>query len=244
MYPWSPIAYRRQLGEPPILDRPSRNEPVQREEVRLGRCWQRDQVVHQVLTMPLGTYEHEIRTVHGQHSPSVSWVEHWLIGIPGLWEPLWEEIAAKLAADHAKWNTPELRAIVGAPRVHILAPRPELKGSRIAGSFPPHTAVREYVCEHCARPYLGVELRGNQRVAVCSDHCEHERSKAVERRWRHDAGISNSNNALRANRRAEARSGRVCEHCGQSFEAARSTRRFCSDICRVRWHRTNPQAAQ
>lgn len=26
---------------------------------------------------------------------------------------------------------------------------------------------------------------------------------------------------------------RQCDHCGRSFEAVRSTRRFCSDACRV-----------
>jgi hypothetical protein len=87
----------RQAGDLPALDRPLRNEPVRREEVRLVRRRLRDQVVNQVATMPLGTYEHEIRTMHGQ-----SWVEHWFVGVPGLWQPLWEEIAATIAADNAK----------------------------------------------------------------------------------------------------------------------------------------------
>jgi len=34
----------------------------------------------------------------------------------------------------------------------------------------------------------------------------------------------------------QARAGRKCEHCGVGINAARSTRRFRSYICRVRAH--------
>jgi len=32
-----------------------------------------------------------------------------------------------------------------------------------------------------------------------------------------------------------------CEQCGTEFEAQRSTRRFCSDVCRQAWRMDNPQ---
>jgi hypothetical protein len=45
-------------------------------------------------------------------------------------------------------------------------------------------------------------------------------------------------NTARARSRAQARANRQCEHCGKPIEAARSTKRFCSDLCRVRAYRT------
>ena len=35
-----------------------------------------------------------------------------------------------------------------------------------------------------------------------------------------------------------------CEHCGKRFTAKRSTRRFCSDTCRVRGHRARRGAEE
>jgi hypothetical protein len=94
--------------------------------------------------------------------------------------------------------------------------------------------AREYICDHCGAGYLGIELTGHQRVLVCSNRCQRERQKARQRRWRVDhPSDSQSKNAKRMARRAEARSGRVCEHCGGPIEAARTTKRFCSDICRA-----------
>jgi hypothetical protein len=208
-----------------------RNEPVRREEVRIVWQWRRDQIFHQVATMPLGTYTAETRS----KGSKVTWTEQWFVGVAGLWQPLWDSLAAELEAKYSRQlrdyqTIPEMR-VFGPPRLHVLAPAPELEGS-----FSNLIYACEYVCEHCGRRYLGVKLKGNRRVSTCSDHCEHERCKAVERRWRKDAGITTSN-ALRTARRAEVRAGRVCEHCGVPIEAARSTKRFCSDICRVRHSR-------
>ena len=35
----------------------------------------------------------------------------------------------------------------------------------------------------------------------------------------------------------------MCEHCGMAIEAARSTKRFCSDICRIRAHHRRAREA-
>jgi hypothetical protein len=40
----------------------------------------------------------------------------------------------------------------------------------------------------------------------------------------------------RAQQSAESRAERTCEHCGLAIEVTRSTRRFCSDLCRIRAH--------
>ena len=41
----------------------------------------------------------------------------------------------------------------------------------------------------------------------------------------------------RREERSEARQGKCCDQCRNPIEAKRSTRRFCSDLCRVRAHR-------
>ena len=99
----------------------------------------------------------------------------------------------------------------------------------------------EYVCEQCDRRFLSYRLAGN-RVRLCSNRCELDRRNTRQRRWREGkpADYNTVINAARTARRAEARSGRVCAHCGAPIEAARSTKRFCSDVCRVRHHREAP----
>jgi hypothetical protein len=45
----------------------------------------------------------------------------------------------------------------------------------------------------------------------------------------------------RATRRQQARAGRWCRFCGEEFEAARSTRWYCSARCRFAYHRSGRQ---
>jgi len=95
--------------------------------------------------------------------------------------------------------------------------------------------AREYACRECGTRFLDHSFRSNQ-VRLCSNRCERDRHNAQQRRWRIWAGRE-TDNAARTQRRAEARAGRTCAHCGTPIEAARSTKQFCSDICRVHWHR-------
>jgi hypothetical protein len=83
----------------------------------------------------------------------------------------------------------------------------------------------EYLCLQCGTRFLAHELPGTM-ARICSDKCGEERRIKLQQ-----ALI-----AKRGQQRAEARAGRVCEYCGTAIEAARSTRRFCSDLCRVRHH--------
>jgi len=46
-------------------------------------------------------------------------------------------------------------------------------------------------------------------------------------------GNAGSKSTKRAQERAAKRAGRTCEHCGKPIVAQRSTRRTCSDACRV-----------
>jgi endogenous inhibitor of DNA gyrase (YacG/DUF329 family) len=144
-----------------------------------------------------------------------------LVGDPGLWQPLLDALAAQIDP-------------YGPGRPWLQVPKPE---------FWPSQAI-EAVCSQCGIRYLGLH-RMQRYFPVCSNNCaqllENEKQRA---RRRANPPDYTKVNAARTERRAAGRAGLVCEHCGQSFEAARSTRRFCSDICRVRWHRAKPQAAQ
>lgn len=84
---------------------------------------------------------------------------------------------------------------------------------------------REYRCHQCGTRFLAPDLPGTM-ARVCSAKCLEERGIKGQQ----------ASNAARTKQRAEARTGRTCEHCGEAIEAARSTRRFCSDLCRVRAH--------
>jgi hypothetical protein len=216
-------------GLDPDPHRPLRKEPVRRNEVRFELGFERRwlgglQPHYELWTMPLGTFSREVRQQVGWHAVN------WFVGDPSLWRSLWDEVAADLVADYAG----PLRFIyrehpVSACAVEGWLPRlPELR----------EADVRQYICQHCGRDYVGVQLLGNQRICVCSNYCERKQRNVQQRQWREkNPPDYRLINAARAIRRAETRSGRVCEYCKVPIEAKRSTRRFCSDICRVRAHR-------
>jgi hypothetical protein len=88
-------------------------------------------------------------------------------------------------------------------------------------------------CGQCGRRFFIAS--GWYRGAYCSDHCAKIAAKASMRRQ----------TAKRTAARRQLRAGVVCAYCHTLlFESQRSDRRFCSDICRVKWHRANRQAAQ
>ena len=128
------------------------------------------------------------------------------------------------------------RLLVGHPELwHALL---DEIGTRVTPEFSMGVA-REYVCEYCGARYLGLKRGGDHRVRVCSNECARRRYNANQRLWRQRRGRPDYQliNAGRTARRAEARAGRVCARCGIPIKGARSTRRFCSSICRVRAHR-------
>lgn len=220
----------------PDLTRPLRTDPVRRDEVLIDSEWQ-------LLTTPLGTWTSETRPWFTGNDGQQH-TEKMLVGDSALWQPLLDELTPALATEFVERQKaiieetaqhPQLRAVLSAPKKRRV-PKPEF-GFREA---------IEYVCESCCGRYLGRALFGNKqrRVRVCSNRCERARRNALQRQWRryHPPDYEEIN-AARAARRAEARAGRTCEHCGQSLvEAARSTRRFCSDICRVMWHHRSPDS--
>jgi hypothetical protein len=226
-----PVTGQRGIDLDP--DPPLRTEPVRREEVRFGVRFERQylggwQPHYELWTMPLGTFRNEVRQ-RGVDWPALAY----FVGDPGLWRSLWDEVAANLAADYAEklrvyQQHPDFVRLWGWPREWWLTRIPELR----------QAWTRQYVCQHCSRGYIGIQLRGSQRIWVCSNRCERERRIAQQRRWRkNNPPDYRLINAARTARRAEARTDRVCEYCRAPIEAARSTRRFCSDMCRVRAHR-------
>jgi hypothetical protein len=75
------------------------------------------------------------------------------------------------------------------------------------------------VCTVCGRQFVVVE-HPRRGAIVCSDTC----SKIS---WQRP----------RADRRREARTGTKCLSCGVELDSKRSTRRYCSDRCRVAAYR-------
>lgn len=208
-----------------VLDRPLRHEPVRREEVRIVRRYSTvDRKLVDELTMPLGTFC--LKIPEGEKYG-------YYVGAPHLWKSLLQQLASEYEVLHGAalakreslvsvfvTDQPELAtAIKNKPPQPPCVPRPEI--------FSP--LAFEYECELCGRCFLSHRIYGNG-VHLCSNRCESERSKQIRRK--HYPKI----NAARVRKRAEARAGRKCEHCGISITTARSTRRFCSDICRVRAH--------
>src|SRR5262249_46061687 len=110
--------------------------------------------------------------------------------------------------------------------------------------------AREYLCEQCGVHYVGVRVGGlaglfnpvdrhsRRGTMFCSNNCARLWRNASQRECRPiNPPPPAEPNAARTARRAEARAGRTCEHCGMAIEAQRTTKRFCSDIFRVRNHR-------
>jgi hypothetical protein len=105
--------------------------------------------------------------------------------------------------------------------------------------FPELVEIQQ--CWECKHRFLRIFGNHDRRskVVLCSNECSRRwrNWRAARRRFRHPPDYQLVN-AARRTRRAEARAGRVCAHCGVTMEAARSTKRFCSDICRVRASRS------
>jgi hypothetical protein len=81
-----------------------------------------------------------------------------------------------------------------------------------------------YRCQ-CGAFFVGQRSRQWRRLKC--DDCA-KTAEAMRRRRALDR---------RSEKRGEARQGKRCEQCGKPIEAKRSTRRFCSGLCRVRAHR-------
>jgi|SRR5215469_16973645 len=129
--------------------------------------------------MPLGTVRREVRE-HAYNGRS--YAVAWFVGDSDLWRPLWEDVAAGLAAERDAIYEEYLQLCEKHPDLALRRP----SGWQISPPAPELQVAdtREYICEHCGRRYLGIELSGPWRLCVCSNHCEHERRNAQQRQWR------------------------------------------------------------
>ncbi len=175
--------------------------------------------------------------LHRRHATHHEYV----IGDPALWQPLLDELAAeidKLALGIEEERQRREQAVRALPQIaRSMGPLPGLPKLPELEFRADGDRVQEYVCEVCGVRYIGgVKLRANE-ARVCSNRCWHARSDAMKRQYRRDHPLDYDRNGARAERRAAARAGRTCGHCGMPIEAARATKRYCSDICRVRAYR-------
>jgi hypothetical protein len=177
--------------------------------------------------------DHAPRYVDARKSQRLG-ADWWLVGDPALWRSVLEELAAEHAAAVARHEAFYEQARANGWGIARWMTQP-LPGPPQAEAY--EYRLREYICAHCSGGYLGCSWR-QPRLYVCSDRCKREREKTLRRQWRAaNPPDSQQKNAIRMKRRAAARAGRVCEHCGVPLEAARSRKRFCSDVCRVRHSR-------
>ncbi len=141
-------------------------------------------------------------------SPAGGWS-----GIPGLWDPLLQELIAR----SKRYRTP--------PPVR----------ARLSVS------AREYQCRYCGAVFLGELLRktpwgltGKERQQrYCSDRCE---VRAGWLRWRELRDLPE--NAARTEYRRQARANLKCARCDRPIASvSRSSRKYCSNACRVADHR-------
>jgi hypothetical protein len=109
------------------------------------------------------------------------------------------------------------RGFFGGWRLSI-APHCEQCKSKLSGFEDPQP------CKHCGRPVHQEYGGRDRRFTFCCEMC----AKAV-----HSAIASTA----AKEHRAEARSPRPCEACGETFEPARADARFCSSVCKQRAYR-------
>ena len=206
----------------PMYYRPPEDRPLRFEQVRRDELLVDPRYVCLIRTMPLGTWR---RVERKQESEDEDPIPYAVAGAD-LWRPVLDELAA--AAEQQRRDLeatarehPEFASLVRTPEAPTL---PE---------FFLGENVLEFACHECGEWALGIIWR--RRVHVCSDSCSEAHRKRVYQDWRDfNPRDPETVNATRAKRRAEARAGRKCEHCGKPIDAARATKRFCSDIYRGR----------
>jgi hypothetical protein len=164
----------RPAGFDPNPLRPLRAERVRRNEILIGPRYE-------LLTMPLATWHAEERSLPFLDGTG-DYIERWLVGAPALWQPVLDELAAEITAnlaeqrrfdDELSLSNPHTAAFFGVAR-RFAVPRPEFR----------ENAAREYSCDYCGAIYLGVKLREQQRICLCSNACARARRAGFQRRRR------------------------------------------------------------
>jgi endogenous inhibitor of DNA gyrase (YacG/DUF329 family) len=197
-------------GRIPQLSGPRRDEQVRRDEVRIYG-------IDRILTMPVGTFECK--------TPDKPWYDRSYEGIQELWQLLLDELFEEYKASHAEWV-----------KLGIAPDKPLQQSKAILSGY----AMTEYECQQCGKAFISKWIAMNH-PALCSDRCiaEHIRSLRIARYHNHPnkSELIRKTNSARAERSAKLREGKTCENCGEPVSADRSSRKFCSDKCRVAAHR-------
>lgn len=188
-----------------------RVEPVRRDEVRLNGA--------AIATLPADACR---RRQFWEVYPPKAWWE----AIPELFAPLVEELRLQHEAEQAKREAeraanPALAEMADAMRGALLSMGIGQRSPSRLPRMPRPVGMDSRYCHHCGREFFNAAY---VHGSCCSDICMRARTR--RRKAERLAEL-----------RREARDDRLCEHCGDPLEAARSTRRFCSDVCRVKAHR-------
>ena len=93
--------------------------------------------------------------------------------------------------------------------------------------------IKTRPCDCCGLDMIRIERSGRKgwgRGPIKCTRCKTERQRAT---W------ALRKRAERAARAQEANRGTICQHCGATFTARRSTAQFCGTACRVAAHRAS-----
>jgi hypothetical protein len=140
--------------------------------------------------------------------------------IPELFTPLVEELRQERVAWLADWQA-QSAAATGIDRAFMMLAAGEPKIRRRLNSLEPRIPWPDgypVFCRHCKREFFH-RFRARPG-AFCSDRCI-----AAHKNATHIAQLSQARRAARADR--------VCEQCDAPLDAARSSKRYCSNRCRT-----------
>ena len=226
-------------GRKPSPSGTIRNEPVRREEVLITPDWQ-------IMTMPENTYRYT-ETFEEIGSTGHGWWITRADGVEELWRPLLDELCAEreeqILKRKAHWD--EFVKLVSSRGHPLTSPdyKPPVEPKTQFKSYG-SSGIIEYQCHNCGSIFVSCDLSyslAHQGEPLCSNACVRAHKSSVKKRWYHNhpdkAELIEKANAARARRSAERRQGKVCECCGGPIDAERSTKRYCSDKCRVAAHR-------
>jgi endogenous inhibitor of DNA gyrase (YacG/DUF329 family) len=225
-------------GREPEPSTTIRSEPVRREEVLIGYGWQ-------IMTMPEHTYRY---TKEWISAGSTNW--EWWRGhaehVEELWRSLLDELSVEREAEIPRLveryaHIGRVMAAHGLGGGSGYEPPPFSPLPRFTGD------IFEYSCQQCGRIFLTKRRSKHAAIRICSDVCRRAYNATVKRAWYQNYEFKDRlierANAARARRNAERRKGRICQACGAPVEAERSSKKFCSDRCRVAAHRKRKREA-
>jgi len=140
--------------------------------------------------------------------------------IPELFMPLVEELRQERETWLTNWRA-QSASDSGMERAMTMLAADMFDNRRLNSVEPDvHNSGAPLPCRHCGRKFFNTFRDGGSLDSFCSDKCI-----IAHKNESHIARVSSE--------RRRAREGRACEHCGSPIAAERSSKRYCSNRCRI-----------